>query len=112
MSGLWQEAISDENTRLYAENQDLKRKLRMVKASPDEVWYWQPEGNDAASLTCPVVMEAATFRKYERAFEATQKQAAPPPKDYGRITCALCYGTGYNAGGGPQCHACGGRGFR
>ena len=112
MSDRWQKAISDENARLYAENQDLKRKLWMVKASVDEVWYWQPEGNDAESLTCPVVMEAATFRKYERALEATQKQTVAVDQDYGRMTCALCYGTGYSAGGGPPCGACGGRGFR
>ena len=67
MSERYIDAMSDENTRLYAENQDLKEKLRMVQASADDVWFWQHEGNEPESLTCPVVMSAATFRKYELA---------------------------------------------
>ncbi len=44
---------------------ELKSKLAVVKASPEDVWFYQETGNDAESLTCPVVMTADKFREYE-----------------------------------------------
>lgn len=38
---------------------ELKAKLKTVEASPEDVWFYDPMGdNDSQSLTCPVVMTA------------------------------------------------------
>lgn len=45
---------------------ELKAKLRIVEASPEDVWFYDPmHDNDTQSLTCPVVMTSDKLREYE-----------------------------------------------
>jgi hypothetical protein len=46
--------------------------VRTVFAHREDVWFWQGEGNDPESLSCPVVMNADTARKLVAVINAAQ----------------------------------------
>lgn len=73
MSERYSDTLADENERLKAEVLALKRESEIFQATAENVWFWEREGNNSESLTCPVVMSAETFRKYERALEEMGK---------------------------------------
>lgn len=57
--------LADELRKTQLELLEAKANLSMVSAGADDVWFWEEGGpNNLESLTCPVVMSAATLRRY------------------------------------------------
>jgi len=79
--------IVDELKRALDELRDVRKQLDVVKTDREGVWKWQGEGDDVSTLSCPVVMEAATLR-------ALLEDAKPkkPAEDSDR-QCFLCGST-------------------
>ena len=57
--------LGDELRKTQLELIEAKANLRTVSAGAEDVWFWEEGGsNNLESLTCPVVMSAATLRRY------------------------------------------------
>lgn len=67
------EAAREAWEESQAQLADAKAKLAAVNAGREDVWFWQGDGQDhAESLTCPVVMQASTMRRFELAAEVCE----------------------------------------
>ncbi len=64
--------------------QELRANLALVATDADGVWKWQGEGDDLASLSCPVVMDAGTLR----VFIADRARADAAERDLAQIRAA------------------------
>lgn len=71
---LARQAFRDLEAALNRER-ELRCQLGTVNAGAEDVWRWQGEGDDPASLTCPVVMSAETLRALLARVEKAEGQA-------------------------------------
>lgn len=56
------DTLAEQYKALEAENEERRRQLAAVKTDTDNVWRWEPGGdNKPESLACPVVMTADTL---------------------------------------------------
>jgi hypothetical protein len=56
-------ACNDSHEATIRERNEARANMRLASAKLDDVWIWQVDGgNQARSLSCPVVMSADTLR--------------------------------------------------
>jgi len=65
--------VAEELKAELQTTQSLRAKLTMVATKIDNVWMWQGDGgNHAASLSCPVIMDAETAYALEQRAEKSE----------------------------------------
>jgi hypothetical protein len=64
--------LREELNNAKASAAEAINNVRTVFAHREDVWFWQGEGNDPESLSCPVVLNADTARKLVAVINAAQ----------------------------------------
>lgn len=57
--------LAEQHKAMERELKAAKSELRMVRAKPEDVWFWEGRGDDIGSLSCPLVMSPDVFAKVE-----------------------------------------------